>query len=114
MVVVGSGGQADQLYAAAVAPFALGKAVLHIPGENEATPQNLPPALAETIPNLPEVKVGQPVAAVCSNFACQPPISDPEALAAGLRPRQAFIASVWTAAAEVTPWLFAQKWGLAG
>ena len=86
VVVVGSGGQADQLDAAAVAPFALGKAVLHIPGENEATPQNLPPALAETIPNLPEVKAGQPVAVVCSNFACQPPISDPEALAAGLRP----------------------------
>jgi len=86
VVVVGSGEQADRLYAAAVAPFALGKAVVWFPGENEATPQNLPPALAETIPNLPEVKAGQSIAVVCSNFTCQPPISNPEALVAGLRP----------------------------
>ena len=84
VVVVGSGEQADQLYAAAVAPFALGKSVLRIPGENEAAPQNLPSALAETIPNLPEVKAGQPVAVVCSDFACQPPVSDPGQLSAAL------------------------------
>jgi len=84
VVVVGSGEQADQLYAAAVAPFALGKSVVWIPGENEATPQNLPPALAETIPNLPEVKAGQPVAVVCSNFTCQPPVSEPEQLSTAL------------------------------
>jgi len=85
VVVVGSGEQADQLYAAAVAPFALGKAVVRIPGENEAAPQNLPPALAETIPNLPEVKAGQAVAVVCSNFTCQPPVSDPQQLSETLR-----------------------------
>jgi len=84
VVVVGSGEEADQLYAAAFAPFALGKSVVWIPGENEATPQNLPPALAETIPNLPDVKAGQPVAVVCSNFTCQPPVSDPEQLSAAL------------------------------
>ncbi len=84
-VVVGGGEQADRLYAAAVAGFALDKSVLRIPGENEATPQNLPPALAETIPNLPEVKAGQSVAVVCSDFACQPPISDPEQLSETLR-----------------------------
>jgi len=85
VVVVGSDEQADQLYAAAVAPFALGKSVLRIPGENEATPQNLPLALAETIPNLPEVKAGQSVAVVCSNFTCQPPVSDSQQLSAALR-----------------------------
>jgi uncharacterized protein YyaL (SSP411 family) len=85
VVVVGSGEPADKLYAAAVAPFALGKSVLRIPGENEAAPQNLPPALAETIPNLPEVKAGKPVAVVCSNFTCQPPISDPGQLSDALR-----------------------------
>jgi hypothetical protein len=89
VVVVGSGDQADQLYAVAVGAFALGKAVVRIPGENEASPQNLPPALAETIPNLPEVKAGEPVAVVCSNFTCQPPVSDPEALAAELRGKTA-------------------------
>jgi len=85
VVVIGSGEQADKLYAAAVAGFSLGKSVVRIPGENEATPQNLPPALAETIPNLPEVKAGKPVAVVCSNFTCQPPVSDPEQLSETLR-----------------------------
>jgi uncharacterized protein YyaL (SSP411 family) len=85
VVIVGSGEQADRLYAAAVAGFALGKSALRIPGENEAAPQNLPPALAETIPNLPEVKAGQPVAVVCSNFTCQPPVRDPEQLSEALR-----------------------------
>ncbi|HYA95943.1 MAG TPA: thioredoxin domain-containing protein [Terriglobales bacterium] len=84
-VVVVGGEQADKLYAAAVAGFALGKSVVRIPGENEAAPQNLPPVLAETIPNLLEVKAGKPVAVVCSNFTCQPPVSDAEALAAALR-----------------------------
>jgi uncharacterized protein YyaL (SSP411 family) len=85
VVIVGSGEQADKLYAAAVTPFALGKSVVRIPGENEAMPQNLPPALAETIPNLPEVKAGKPVAVVCSGFTCQPPIHDPEQLSEAVR-----------------------------
>jgi uncharacterized protein len=87
VVIVGSGEQADKLHAAAVAPFTLGKSVVRIPGDNEALPQNLPPALAETVPQLPDVRSGKPVAVVCSDFACQPPVSDPEALAASLRPR---------------------------
>jgi len=85
VVVVGSGEQADKLCAAAVAGFALGKSVVRIPGENEAAPQNLPPALAETIPNLPEVKAGKPVAVVCSGFTCQPPVHDPEQLSEAVR-----------------------------
>jgi len=89
VVVVGSGERADELFAAAIASFALGKSVVRIPGENEATAPNLPPALSETIPNLPEVKADKPVAVVCSNFTCQPPVSDPEALAAALRPAAA-------------------------
>ena len=87
VVVVGSGEQADQLYGAAVAGFEVGKSVLRIPGENEAAAPNLPPALAETIPNLAEVKASNSVAVVCSNFTCQPPVSDPEALAVLLRPQ---------------------------
>ena len=86
VVVVGSGEQANKLYAAAVAPWALAKSVIRIPGENEASPQNLPAALAETIPNLPEVKAGKSVAVVCSDFTCQPPVSHPDALATMLRP----------------------------
>jgi hypothetical protein len=85
VVVVGSGEQANKLHAAAVAAFALGKSVVRIPGENEAAPQNLPPALADAIPNLPEIKSGMTVAVVCSNFTCQPPVSDADALATTLR-----------------------------
>jgi len=48
-------------------------------------PQNLPPALAETIPHLPEVKQEKTVAVICSGFTCQPPISDPEELSRSLR-----------------------------
>jgi uncharacterized protein YyaL (SSP411 family) len=79
VVIVGDNELASQLYRAGAASFALGKEVLKI-SANEAVPQNLPPALAGTIPNLPGVKEGKSVAIVCSNFTCQPPISDPQEL----------------------------------
>ena len=74
----------DRLYNAAVAPYSAGKAVLKL-SANQAVPQNLPPALAETIPQLPAVKEEKTVAVVCSGFTCQPPISDPAELARSLR-----------------------------
>jgi uncharacterized protein YyaL (SSP411 family) len=79
VVVVGSDALADRLEAEALAPFALSKAVLRM-ADSEAAPQNLPPALAETIPNLPAVQEGKTVAVVCSGFACRPPVSDPQEL----------------------------------
>jgi Highly conserved protein containing a thioredoxin domain len=79
IVVVGSGEIAHDLYQAAVQPFALNKTVLRIT-DNEAAAVYLPPALAETVPNLPGVKEGKALAVVCSNFTCQPPITDPEEL----------------------------------
>ncbi|HEV8523171.1 MAG TPA: thioredoxin domain-containing protein, partial [Terriglobales bacterium] len=84
VVVVGDGEEAERLGAAAIAPFALNKAVLCLP-ENEAIAQNLPPALAETIPNVPGLKEGKTVAVVCSNFTCRPPIANAEELARTLR-----------------------------
>src|SRR5215472_7546416 len=48
--------------------------------QGEVVPQMLPPALAETIPNLPAVKQGKTVAVVCSGFTCQPPVESPEEL----------------------------------
>jgi uncharacterized protein YyaL (SSP411 family) len=80
VVIAGSGAEADRLLAAAVARFSLNKSVLHL-AEGEIVPQMLPPALAETIPNLPAIKEGKTVAVVCSGFACQPPIADPSGLA---------------------------------
>ena len=83
VVVVGNDERARQLYAAAVAPFAVNKAVLKV-SDSAAAPQNLPPALAQVVPNLPAVKEGKSTAILCSNFTCQPPISDPDDLAKSL------------------------------
>jgi uncharacterized protein YyaL (SSP411 family) len=79
IVIVGNDELAGRLYNAAVAPYSASKAVLKL-SANQAVPQNLPPALAETIPQLPAVREEKTVAVVCSGFTCQPPISDPEEL----------------------------------
>jgi len=84
VVVAGNDQRADQLYAAAVAPFALNKAVLRA-RDSQVAAQYLPPGLAETVPNLPGVRDGRGVAVLCSNFTCHPPVNDPDQLAAVLR-----------------------------
>jgi uncharacterized protein len=84
IVVIGNGELADRLYHAAVAPYSASKAVLKLTA-SKAVPQNLPSALAETIPELPAVKQEKTVAVICSGFTCQPPISDPEELARSSR-----------------------------
>jgi len=65
------------LYAAAVSPFAFNKTTLRL-ATNQAVAENLPPVLAATIPNLPELKSGKgesgPFAVLCSGSACQPPV----------------------------------------
>lgn len=63
---------ADELYEAAVEPFAFSKSSLHLLA-NQAVPGNLPPALAETIPNLPHIKEEKSLAVLCSGKSCQPP-----------------------------------------
>jgi len=88
VVIAGSDEVADRLWAAALAQFSLNKSALRLP-QGEAVPQMLPPALAETIPNLPAVKEGKTVAVVCSGFACQPPAFSPEELSALLKSSQA-------------------------
>jgi uncharacterized protein YyaL (SSP411 family) len=84
VVIAGSGQQAAELKAAAARPFSFNKSVLHLP-EGEIVPQMLPPAFAETIPNIPGVREGKAVAVLCSNFTCQPPISQPEKLQQALQ-----------------------------
>jgi len=85
VVVVGKDEVAGQLYRAAVRPLGLSMAVLRLDAD-KAVAQNLPPVLAETIPNLPALSGGQSFdgrsfAVVCSGFACQPPIFDAKELA---------------------------------
>ena len=80
VVVVGKDGAAAELYRAAVRPLGLSTAVLRLDAD-KAVAQNLPPALAETIPNLPALDGGRSFAVVCSGFVCQPPIFDAQELA---------------------------------
>jgi hypothetical protein len=79
VVVTGTGPQADALQAVALAHFSLNKSVVRL-GHGEVVPQMLPPALSQTVPNLPAIKEGKTVAVVCSGFACQPPVATPEEL----------------------------------
>lgn len=74
VVIVGDNSStANELYAAAVAPFAFAKSTLRL-SPNQAVAQNLPPVLAETIPNLPQLKSGKSFAVLCSGSTCQPPV----------------------------------------
>jgi uncharacterized protein YyaL (SSP411 family) len=80
VVVVGKDKVAAELYRVAVRPLGLSTAVLRLDAD-KVVAQNLPPALAETIPNLPALSGGRSFAVVCSGFACQPPIFEAEELA---------------------------------
>ena len=72
---------ANTLYRTAAAAFDFSKSVIRLKA-NEAIAANLPPALAETIPNLPQLRAGESFAVVCSGSTCQPPTSSPETLVA--------------------------------
>ena len=84
VVVVGEDEQAQPLLRAAIAPFAVNKSVVHLT-DSEAVAQNLPPVLAETVPNLPALKDKKSVAIVCTDFTCRPPLENPEELTTMMR-----------------------------
>src|ERR1700728_3376369 len=78
-----------ELYAAAVAPFAFNKSALRL-AASQAVAGNLPPALAATIPQLPELNSIQSsarksFAVLCSGSACQPPVADAVKLGSALQ-----------------------------
>ena len=81
--------QAAQLFAAAVSPLAFNKTVLCL-AANDAVPEYLPPTLAATIPNLPQLRSGKSFAVLCSGSSCQPPVFTAaeleNAMKAALRP----------------------------
>lgn len=74
VVVIGDDEKAQRLTAAAAASFSFNKAVIQLT-KNEVAAQNLPPALAQTIPNAPIKNAGS-VALICTGFACQAPVSE--------------------------------------
>ena len=75
VMIIGGDDLAAQLHSAASAPFAFSRSVIKL-AANEAVTQNLPPTLAETIPNLPGIHSGKTIAVICSGFSCQPPVFD--------------------------------------
>lgn len=79
VVIVGDGSLAEQLHQAAATGYALNRSVVRVNATAVAT-KELPPALAETIPNIPGISGNQAVALVCTGFTCQPPTSDPGTL----------------------------------
>jgi uncharacterized protein YyaL (SSP411 family) len=86
VVIAGEGSDkaSDELLAAAVAPFAFNKTTLRL-AANQVVAANLPPTLAATLPNLPQLNSGKSFAVVCSGSACQPPVFDAGALHAALK-----------------------------
>ena len=76
VVIVGDGAEADALESAALAGYAVNRSVIRL---SPAQVHDLPAALAETVPQLPQLESA--VALVCSGNTCMPPVTD----VAGLR-----------------------------
>jgi uncharacterized protein YyaL (SSP411 family) len=87
VIVIGNDDRAEQLLASAAAPFAANSAVLRFT-HNEISPQNLPPALAQTLPQLPALQEGKTFAVLCRGFTCRPPVYEPAELARELTHNQ--------------------------
>jgi uncharacterized protein len=79
VVVVGEGIDARRLAVMATARYAVNKQVILLK-PSQVTVENLPPALAETLPHLPELNSGAVFAVVCKGATCLPPTSDAEKL----------------------------------
>jgi hypothetical protein len=85
VVVIGAGMEARKLAAMATARFAVNKRVIVLRPE-QVVAEELPPALAETLPGLPglpertEFHGGKAFAVVCRGTSCLPPTSDAETL----------------------------------
>ena len=73
VVIIGEDKSAAEFYEIAKQPFGFGRTVIKLT-HSQAVAQNLPPALAETIPNLP--KDNKTVALICRGFSCLPPITE--------------------------------------
>ena len=67
IVVIGEDSAAEQLSAIAAGFFAFNKTVLKL-AVSKVVPQNLPPALAETLSQLPLLNEGKSAAVICSGI----------------------------------------------
>jgi uncharacterized protein YyaL (SSP411 family) len=80
VIVVGKDQAAADLYRSARRPLSLNTAVVRLDAD-KVVAQNLPPALANTLPHLPALSGDRSFAVVCSDFACQPPVFEAHELA---------------------------------
>ena len=81
VIVVGNDHAARQLAALAATGWAVNKSVLRLSRE-QVNAGTLPPALAETLPHLPQLAEGRSFAVICRGASCLPPVTDPDALLA--------------------------------
>ncbi len=87
IIVLGEDETADELYRQALLAARFGQSVLKFTF-SQAVQQNLPPALAATIPQLPAVAEKKTVAVLCSQGSCKPPAHGLEELSRLLEPKQ--------------------------
>ncbi len=71
--------EARELSAASNSSFVVNKSVLRL-SASRVVAENLPPALALTLPQLPLLHSGKSFAVLCSGSTCQPPITSPREL----------------------------------
>jgi uncharacterized protein YyaL (SSP411 family) len=88
IVIVGEGHNANELYRAANQGFSVIRTVLKLKPA-EVIARNLPPSLAQTIPQLPGLKAGEALAFVCTGNACEAPVKEANELTQLLCKRRA-------------------------
>jgi uncharacterized protein YyaL (SSP411 family) len=88
IVIVGEGREADLLEATAVSGFAINKTIIRL-APSQLTEGNLPPALAETILQVPAPQGSVAWALVCRGRTCLPPIADADTLLSALHEKTA-------------------------
>jgi uncharacterized protein len=79
VVIVGQDREADRMSSLATARYAINKTVLRFLRE-DLNAASLPPALAETLPFLPQEETGGSFAVLCRGNSCLPPVKTAEAL----------------------------------
>jgi uncharacterized protein YyaL (SSP411 family) len=79
--VIGDDAVARRLEAVALARYAVNKSVIRLRRDQL---NNLPPALAETLPHLPGLKAAGSFAVVCNGKGCLPPVSTVDELIAAM------------------------------
>jgi uncharacterized protein len=84
VVIAGEDGEADSLEKAATEGFGFTKTSLRF-ASSQVVRENLPPTLAATLPNLPQLSSGKSFAVLCSGNSCQPPVFEPSELRRALQ-----------------------------